>query len=123
MRNHMAALAGTVGLATMAVAEPWSGRSVPDEKTMLAYYVCDLAASRARLSAGQVADCETLYTEVKLGFLPGVDPVGYRRMALPERAEASRRGYAALVAWRSDNPRAHGELRSKARVLLLGDMY
>ncbi len=84
------------------------------------YFLCSEAAEVRVLSRAEVDTCTSIYTEVKLGFLPDVDLAVYQSMSATERAAVNRRGYAAFVAWRAENADLVAEMEANAREQLSG---
>ena len=88
----------------------------PETLALIAYYfLCSEAADVRVLDRTEIETCTTIYTEVKLGFLPDVDMAAYQSMSAVERADVNQRGYAAYVAWRSDNAALVEEMEANAR--------
>ncbi len=79
------------------------------------YFLCSEAAEVRVLDRSEVEACTTIYTEVKLGFLPDVNMAAYQSMNAVERAEVNQRGYAAYVLWRAENPDLVAEMEARAR--------
>ena len=79
------------------------------------YFLCSEAAEVRVLSPSEVEACTSIYTEVKLGFLPDVDLAAYQSMSAVERAEVNRRGYAAYVTWQAENADLVAELEASAK--------
>ena len=84
------------------------------------YFLCSEAAEVRVLSRSEVDACSSIYTEVKLGFLPDVDLAAYQSMSAAERADVNRRGYAAYVVWRTENADLVAEMENDARDQLSG---
>lgn len=84
------------------------------------YFLCSEAAEVRVLSPSEVDACTSIYTEVKLGFLPDVDLAAYQSMSAVERADVNRRGYAAYVTWRAENVDLVAEMEASARDQLSG---
>ncbi len=68
-----------------------------------AYFLCSEAAEVRVLPADEAAACMSIYTDVKLSFVDGVDGDGYESLSTTERTEVNRIGYAGYVAWRAQN--------------------
>ena len=84
------------------------------------YFLCSEAAEVRVLDRAEVEACTSIYTEVKLGFLPEVNMAAYQSMNAAERAEVNQRGYAAYVAWRAENVDLVAEMEANARDQLSG---
>ncbi len=84
------------------------------------YFLCSEAAEVQVLSRSEVETCASIYTEVKLGFLPNVDLAAYQSMSAVERAEVNQLGYAAYIDWRAENPDLVAEMEASARDQLSG---
>jgi hypothetical protein len=88
----------------------------PEALAMIAaYMMCSQAAEMRVLDPVEAEACSVIYMQVKLDFLSDVDMNTYQQMTAPERAEVSRRGYAALVAWRAANPDIVADLEAEAQ--------
>ena len=84
------------------------------------YFLCSEAAEVRVLSRAEVDTCTSIYTEVKLGFLPDIDLAEYQSMSATARAEVNQRGYAAYVEWRAENVDLVSEMEANAREQLSG---
>lgn len=79
------------------------------------YFLCSEAADVRVLSRTEVDTCTSIYTEVKLGFMPNIDMAAYQSMSAVERAEVNRHGYAAYVVWQAENVDLVAEMKAYAR--------
>ena len=79
------------------------------------HFACSDIAETRILTAGEIHHCSAVYTEIKLAFVPGVDPHHYPHLSLRERAAVSQAGFRAFYAWRQDNPGTVRHLRQVAR--------
>ncbi|MFN3144636.1 MAG: hypothetical protein ACE368_04880 [Paracoccaceae bacterium] len=103
-------------VATAAVARPAEAPRVnphppivpvgqPADLQLVAdYMVCSELAEIRVLHAAEAMACTTLYTEVKLSFLPNIDAADYAAMSVEERVDVNRQGYARYTAWRNAIP-------------------
>jgi hypothetical protein len=80
---------------------------------IVAHIACADVAEQRQLSMAEVDYCSAVYQEIKLAFVPGVDPDHYAALSLAEQHAVNKRGYLAFHAWRTDNP---GTLRHLERV-------
>ncbi|WP_299735363.1 hypothetical protein [uncultured Roseobacter sp.] len=76
----------------------------PETLALIAsYLMCSEAAEVRVLDSSEIEHCTSIYTEVKLGFVPEVSLDEYQIMSAAQRAEVNQRGYAGFLAWRSSN--------------------
>ena len=80
---------------------------------IVAHIACGDVAEDRRLSMDEVTYCSAIYQEIKLAFVPGVDPQAYVGMSVAEQHAVNKQGYIAFRAWRIDNP---GTVRHLERV-------
>ncbi|MEM9425311.1 MAG: hypothetical protein AAGA06_01285 [Pseudomonadota bacterium] len=82
---------------------------------IITHFACsDIAAVRP-LSQNEVLYCSAIYQEIKLAFVPGVDPKSYASLPLAEQHGVNKEGYLAFRAWRIDNPETVEHLERVAR--------
>lgn len=80
---------------------------------IVAHIACADVAAKRPLSMAEVDYCSAIYQEIKLAFVPGVDPGSYAALSVEEQHAINKQGYLAFHAWRTDNP---GTLRHLERV-------
>ena len=114
-------------VATAAVARPAEAPRVnphppivpvgePADLQLVAdYMVCSELAEIRVLHSAEAMACTTLYTEVKLSFLPDIDAADYAAMSVEERVDVNRQGYARYTAWRNAYPEQVALLEADAR--------
>lgn len=80
---------------------------------IVTHIACANMAETRPLSMQEVQYCSAIYQEIKLGFVPGLDPETYVRLSPEDQHAANKEGYLAFHTWRIDNP---GTVRHLERV-------
>lgn len=82
---------------------------------IVAHIACADVAEQRQLSLAEVNYCSAIYQEIKLAFVPGVDPEDYVGLSLAEQHAVNKQGYLAFREWRIDNPATVRHLERVAR--------
>lgn len=77
------------------------------------YLICAEAAEVRLLDKTEVETCTSIYTEVKLSFVPEIGFDEYHMMSAAERAEVNSQGYAEFSTWRAANLDLMADLPSR----------
>ena len=84
------------------------------------YLMCSEAAEVRVLNASEIESCTSIYTQVKLSFVPDIQVYDYQRATVAERATLNQQGYAGYLAWRASNPDLVQDMESNARMFVTG---
>ena len=82
---------------------------------IVGYIACGQIAEERFLRPNEVQYCSVVYQEIKLAFVPGVDPKQYFELSPSEQHEVNTAGFTAFYAWRQDNPETMAFLERVAR--------
>ena len=80
-----------------------------------AYFACSDLAEERHLTRDEVDTCNAVYQNVKLSFVPGVEPHDYVQLSARERHAVNQAGFRAFRAWQADNPDTVQHLERVAR--------
>ena len=81
-----------------------------------AYLMCSEAAEIRVLDRTEIDRCMSIYTQVKLSFVPDFRGDDYNSATAPERAALNQQGYAGFLEWRASNPDLVQEMEADAKI-------
>lgn len=79
------------------------------------FFACEELAVSQMLSKAEAQYCSTVYEEIKLEFLPGVQASDIPGLSHEERSAVSQAGFLAFYNWRQDHPEMVQHLQRVAR--------
>ncbi len=82
---------------------------------IVGYLACGHIAEERYLTPQEVQYCSVIYQEIKLAFVPGVDPRVYLELSPKEQHAVNKEGFIAFYTWRQDNPDTIAFLERVAR--------
>ena len=82
---------------------------------IITHFACGDIAEQRMLSPDEVNYCSAIYQEIKLAFVPGIDPKTYVSVPLAQQHSVNQEGYLAFRAWQIDNPATVAHLARVAR--------
>ncbi len=82
---------------------------------IVGYLACGHIAEERFLSPHEVQYCSAIYQEIKLAFVPGVEPRDYFSLPTKEQSIINKEGFIAFYTWRQKNPDTMAFLERVAR--------
>ncbi|MEM6890713.1 MAG: hypothetical protein AAGF50_00695 [Pseudomonadota bacterium] len=95
----------------------------PETLALIATYLtCSEAAELRILDRSEIDRCASIYTQVKLSFVPDFHDDDYHSATASERAALNQQGYAGFLAWRASNPDLVQGMVADAEISAMGQV-